>query len=440
MNQTVIICVDDEPIILDSLRIELEESLGDDYLIELAQGGEEALEVFLELTADNYEVALVIADYIMPDMKGDELLKRIHEISPQTLKIMLTGQADVTGVGNAINYANLYRYIAKPWDTADLKLTVKEAIHSYFREQEIAKKNAALEQMNLELCQLNVDLQNALDNELKLNAAATQFVPHQFLSLMGYKNITDVKLGDSVQQKMSVLFADIRNFTTLLETMNPEDSFKFINGYLSRMEPAIIEHHGFIDKYIGDAIMALFGGKADDAINAGISMLKRLTEYNKTRQRPERPPLKIGIGINTDNLILGTVGGAHRIEGTVIGDAVNLASRLEGLTKLYDVSLLVSNSTFHSLENSPKYSFRLIDQVKVKGKSEMVTVFEVFDADPPESLAAKKITKSMFEQAMILFYQRKFSQAAQLFQDCLNQNPTDRVAQIYLKRCQASDS
>ncbi|NEO55614.1 MAG: response regulator [Okeania sp. SIO3B5] len=436
MNQIVIICVDDEPMILDSLRIELEGNLGDDYLIELAQSGEEALEIFIDLKKDNYEIPIVIADYIMPDMKGDELLKRIHSISPQTLKIMLTGQADIAGVGNAINYANLYRYIPKPWESEDLKLTVKEALNSYFRRKEIDKKNADLDRINQELTQANLSLKKALEAELKLTASATKFVPHQFLSLMGYQNITDVKLGDSVEHKMSVLFADIRNFTTILETMTPEESFKFINGYLSIMEPAIIENQGFIDKYIGDAIMALFASKADDAIHAGISMLKRLNEYNKTRQRPERLPLKVGIGINTGDLILGTVGGAQRIDGTVIGDAVNLASRLEQLTKQYDVSLLISNSTFIALENSVKYSIRLIDRVKVKGKAEIVTVFEIFDADPPECLEGKTITKHIYEEAIILYYQRKFRQASQLFQDCLSKNPKDRVAQIYLERCQ----
>jgi len=283
---------------------------------------------------------------------------------------------------------------------------------------------------------VNRELEKALENELKLTEATTKFVPNQFLSLMGYKNITDVKLEDSVKYKMSVLFADIRNFTTILETMKPEESFRFINGYLSQMEPAIIEHHGFIDKYIGDAIMALFAGKTDDAVRGAISMLKRLREYNKTRQRPNRRPLKIGIGINTGDLILGTVGGTHRMDGTVVGDAVNIASRLEGLTKLYDVSLLISNSTFDSLENPLEYSIRLIDRVKVKGKTEMVTFFEVFDVDSPECVEGKKMTKPIFEEAMMLYSQRKMSQAARLFQDCLNKNPSDRVAQIYLERCQ----
>ncbi|MEM1170732.1 MAG: adenylate/guanylate cyclase domain-containing protein [Cyanobacteria bacterium P01_H01_bin.35] len=435
MNQIAIICVDDEPMILDSLRIELEGNLGDNYLIELAQSGEECLEVFIDLKENNYEIPIVIADYIMPEMKGDELLQKIHSLYPETLKIMLTGQADVKGVGNAINYANLYRYIPKPWESQDFKLTVKEALNSYFRKQEIAKKNAELECINKELIQANLDLQESLDNELQLTTATTKFVPEKFISLMGYKNITDVKLGDSIQLKMSVLFADIRNFTTLIEAMSSQDSIRFINAYLSRMEPLIVNNHGFIDKYIGDAIMALFPGQADDAIEAGISMLKRLTEYNKTRQRPDRQPLKIGIGINTGDVVLGTVGGIQRIDGTVVGDTVNLASRLEQLTKVYHVPLLVSNSTIQLLENYLKYSIRLIDRVQVKGKTEMVTFFEVFDADPPEILEAKRITKHQFEKAMIYYFQGEINQAAQLFQDCLSKNPGDQVAKVYLERC-----
>ncbi|WP_293079979.1 ATP-binding protein [Moorena sp. SIO3H5] len=148
MNRTAIICVDDEQTILDSLKIELETSLGDNYLIEMTQGGEEALEVFEELVEDDYEVALVISDYIMPNLKGDELLKRIHTISPKTLKIMLTGQADLEAVGNVINYAKLYRYIPKPWQADDLRITVKEALYSYSQDKALAEKNAQLQTMN----------------------------------------------------------------------------------------------------------------------------------------------------------------------------------------------------------------------------------------------------------------------------------------------------
>ncbi|NES85186.1 MAG: PAS domain-containing protein, partial [Moorea sp. SIO2B7] len=197
---------------------------------------------------------------------------------------------------------------------------------------------------------------------LQLNQANERFVPREFLQLLKKNSIIDVDLGDNVHQEMSVLFSDIRGFTTLSEFMAPEDNFRFINAYLSRMAPAISEHRGFIDKYIGDAIMALFSGSADDAVGAGIAMLKTLAQYNTTRQRPDRPPLKIGIGINTGFMMLGTVGGKNRMEGTVISDAVNLAARLEGLTKIYRVSLLISNNTFLRLEDIDNYDFRIIDR------------------------------------------------------------------------------
>ncbi|MCZ0900498.1 adenylate/guanylate cyclase domain-containing protein, partial [Microcoleus sp. HI-ES] len=172
----------------------------------------------------------------------------------------------------------------------------------------------------------------------QLNKAYERFIPHQFLQFLEKSSIIDVELGDQVQLEMSVLFSDIRDFTTLSETMTPEDNFKFINSYLSRMEPVINENNGFIDKYIGDAIMALFSGEADNAVKAGIAMLHRLAEYNEYCANAGCAPIQIGIGINTGSLMLGTVGGPNRMDGTVISDAVNLASRVESLTKNYGVS------------------------------------------------------------------------------------------------------
>ncbi len=271
---------------------------------------------------------------------------------------------------------------------------------------------------------------------LQLNQAYERFVPENFLQLLDKKSIVDVKLGEAVQKEMSILFSDIRSFTTLSERMSLEDNFKFINAYLSRMEPAIVEHDGFIDKYIGDAIMALFNGSADDAVRAGIDMLNRLTDYNKTRRRPDRPPIQIGIGINTGSLMLGTVGGHNRMDGTVISDAVNLAARLEQLTKEYGVSLLISHHTFLQLTHPVEYAFRIIGQVQVKGKIEMVSVFEIFEADPPEIRSVKLMTKPDFEKALFLYTKRLFKEAAQIFQECLDINPVDQVAQIYLDACQ----
>ena len=159
MNSIALLCVDDEQTILDSLRIELENALGNDYLLEMAQDGEEALEILAELLESQYEVPLVIVDYIMPGLRGDEVLQHIHTLSPRTLTIMLTGQADVRGVANAVNLAGLYRYIAKPWHPEDLKLTVFEALYSYNQAKELDAKNAQLQTMNQALEQAKQELE-----------------------------------------------------------------------------------------------------------------------------------------------------------------------------------------------------------------------------------------------------------------------------------------
>ena len=285
------------------------------------------------------------------------------------------------------------------------------------------------------LFDLNQNLERSLDAESELTDAYGRFVPHQFLNLLGYESIIDVNLGDQVQEEMSVLFADIRDFTTLSETMSPQENFNFINAYLSRMEPAITSNNGFIDKYIGDAIMALFSDFADDAVKAGIAMLNILTDYNQHRQSIGYIPIQIGIGINSGSLMLGTVGGQSRMDSTVISDAVNLASRIEGLTKDYGVPLLISQETLERLRNPADYAIRIVDKVQVKGKSQYVIVYEVFDADPPGILAAKLANLPTYTEAMLLCDRKEFREAGKLFEECLRTNPSDRVARIYLKRC-----
>lgn len=272
----------------------------------------------------------------------------------------------------------------------------------------------------------------------QLNKAYERFVPSQFLKFLDKSSIIDVELGDQVQLEMSVLFSDIRDFTTLSESMTPEDNFRFINSYLSRMEPVINQNNGFIDKYIGDAIMALFSGDANNAVNAGIAMLNRLLEYNQNRAHSSYAPIKIGIGINTGSLMLGTVGGPNRMDGTVISDAVNLASRVESLTKNYGVSLLITQETYSRLKYPSNYAIRSLDTVKVKGKSEAVTVYEVFDADPPAIKEGKLATLKLFAEALAIYSEGKFTKAARLFADCWHENQGDRASKIYWERCQSA--
>ncbi|MBE9114385.1 ammonium transporter [Lusitaniella coriacea LEGE 07157] len=392
-KQFKILLVDDEPVNLQVLMNLLSMQ---DYQLAQANNGMEALAVI----EHGFKPDLILLDVMMPGMTGYEVTQKLRQtFPPNELPILLvTAKNQVADLVEGLT-SGANDYLTKPINKPELLARLKT---------------------HLSLSQLN----NAYGH----------FVPRQFLQFLNKDSIIDVTLGDQVRQKMSVLFSDIRNFTTLSEQMTPEDNFRFINGYLSRMEPAILENQGFIDKYIGDAIMALFGKNADDALNAGIAMQKTLNEYNKTRQRPERPPLKIGVGINTGDLTLGTVGGQSRMDGTVIGDAVNLASRLEGLTKQYGVSLLISDRTFLSLEQPIHYNIRFIDRVQVKGKSSKVSVFEVFDADPPALRAGKSATRTIFEQGLVYYHQKNYRAATQCFETCLQKNPGDSVAKIYLRR------
>lgn len=147
MSKLAIICVDDEPFVLDALRIQLGKILMPDQFIETASGGEEALTLCADVQRNGYEIAVVISDYVMPGIKGDELLRRIYIQSPRTRTIMLTGDATAKVVGNAINHAHLYRFISKPWEPDDLRLTVKEALRSFLQERELAEQHTKLEQL-----------------------------------------------------------------------------------------------------------------------------------------------------------------------------------------------------------------------------------------------------------------------------------------------------
>jgi hemerythrin len=237
---------------------------------------------------------------------------------------------------------------------------------------------------------------------------------------------------------MTILFSDIRDFTSLSESMSPQENFNFLNAYLVQMEPVIAAHGGIIDKYIGDAIMALFPNSPDDALRCSLAMLAKLDEYNAGRERAGYHPIKIGVGINTGIVILGTVGGEGRMDGTVIGDAVNLASRLERLTKEYEVPILISEYTLSSLENTKPWSLRFLDRTHVRGKHDNQSVYEVVDADPPALRVAKKNMLGTFQQALAQYHLGNFSAAHAHFSRCLAEVPDDSAAHAYLLRCAAA--
>lgn len=279
--------------------------------------------------------------------------------------------------------------------------------------------------------------QQALALLQQTETAYNRLVPHQLLKLLHARSIVDVKLGDQVERKMTILFSDIRDFTPLSESMTPAENFEFINSYLSQMEPVISRHRGIIDKYIGDAIMALFEYGADDGVSGAIAMLERLSFYNAGRARAGYRPVHIGIGINTGRVMIGTVGGINRMDSTVIGDAVNLAARLEDATKTYNTPLIISQNTLYDLADPGAYHIRFLDRVRVKGKSQPLSIHEVFDHDSEPLKQAKRASCPVFELAVAYYHLKDIGRALPLLQHCLQDNPHDTVAALYLEKCRA---
>jgi two-component system sensor histidine kinase ChiS len=388
-----ILVVDDEPINLQVISNSL--SL-QNYVITQASNGLEAL----TLIEEGFKPDLILLDVMMPRMTGYEVCREVRKkYSPLEVPIlMLTAKNQTADLVEAFNLeAN--DYVTKPFIKKEL------------------------------LARINTQIRLA-----KLNAAYGRFVPHDFLNLLEKPSIIEVKLGESQEREMTVLFSDIRSFTALSEQMTPSENFAFINSYLGRVSPAIRKNSGFIDKYIGDAVMALFPTCPDDAVRAAIDMQQEVNLYNQQRQKSNLNPITIGIGLHSGNLMLGTIGERERMESTVIADAVNLASRLEGLTKVYGAPILVSQAIIDRLTKPEEYKYRFVDRVAVKGKTVPVSVFEIFDTETEASIKLKQQTLEIFQEGLDFYYAQKFRSAQQIFENILQINPEDKVAMLYFKR------
>ena len=299
------------------------------------------------------------------------------------------------------------------------------------RSDELGMLASTFNEMTKEIKRYSVGLQET-------NTAYARFVPKQILQFLGQNSITDIRLGDQVQRQMTILFADIRSFTTISESMSPRDNFDFINQYLRTIGPIIRKYNGFIDKYIGDAIMALFPDRPEDAVRAAIEMQGALVEFNVEGKELGRPAVTIGVGIHRGNLMLGTVGEEERMDGTVISDAVNLTSRLEGLTKQFGAPIIISEAVLESIQGKRHFEERYLGEIKVKGKQRSVKIFEVIDGEVINIARRKAIYVKEFERAVRYFEKGEFAHAGRLFSDVLKRNRGDMAAKMYQQRCKES--
>ncbi|TGK03250.1 adenylate/guanylate cyclase domain-containing protein [Leptospira langatensis] len=282
----------------------------------------------------------------------------------------------------------------------------------------------------------------ALNQEIsKQRDAFYRFVPSEFISILDRESPVEIKIGDSKEKTMSVFFADLRGYTTVSEKLSPDENIKYLNRYFSAFEDIIFKNAGFVDKYIGDAIMALFSdhseraekdnfNSADNALQSAIDMVRHVHSLNDGIGIGA----DLGIGVNTGPLILGTVGSERRIDTTVVGDTVNLSSRVQSLSGFYKTKILVTHHTFLRLNLLSEIRAREIDTVIVKGKTQPVILYEIFEADPPEMADQKDQTKSKLSEGITLYKAGQFKSAFSIFKELYKQNPSDNIVRLYAKR------
>lgn len=223
MSRNALLIVDDEKLVLDSLKAELRDAFADRFSIEVSQSAEDALELYREMRSEDRRIPVVIADYIMPGMRGDDLLRTIHEIDPATRKIMLTGQADAGAVGNAVNYARLYRYIPKPWDPTDLVLTINEAIRSFEQDLLVERQNRELREMNV-ILERKVDertheLQEANNAKDKFFSIIAHDLRNPLTALMGSTDLLLHYFGEFDEEQLKKIFREINQSTKSLHLL-----------------------------------------------------------------------------------------------------------------------------------------------------------------------------------------------------------------------------
>jgi class 3 adenylate cyclase len=277
-------------------------------------------------------------------------------------------------------------------------------------------------------------IQNYQEHLIALNRAMERFVPDAFLTFLSKKSILEVQLGDQIQKDMTIMFSDIRGFTAIAENLTPKQTFNFLNDYLSRIAPIIRRHGGFIDKYLGDGIMAIFPGKKDDAVRCALDMIQEIRKLNQEREKEGLPLVATGTGIHCGTMMMGTIGEEKRMQTTVIADSVNLAARLEAMTKDVGARLLISREVYNRLEDADAFLSRFIGSTHFKGKEEKVGVFEVFDQDSSASRQTKIGTRKQFEAAVALLADNRFQEAEASFSQILEANPEDKPAAWHLSQ------
>ena len=310
---------------------------------------------------------------------------------------------------------------AEQYTAAHLKLLVTLALQS-----STAIESAMLYEKNIR------EVREREEAILRIHEVTKKFVPNEFIRSLGKEALTDVMLGDLVEKNVTVLFTDIRDFTSLSEKMTPEENFRFVSSFNAQLGPIIRANGGFINQYLGDSIMALFPGHPEDALKAAIAMQKAVHELNCKRIPQGLPAIRAGIGMHTGPLIMGITGDEHRLDAATISDTVNTAARIESLTKYYRSPLLLSGETLRYITDAGKYHLRHLGNVQLKGKHKLLNIVECINGYPDTELNKKANSLAQFNECMNYYFDQHFENAVQGFQAIIATDTDDHTANYFL--------
>ncbi|MFC2098827.1 adenylate/guanylate cyclase domain-containing protein [Bacteroidota bacterium] len=348
--------VDDEEYNL----ISFEATFRKEYKVFTAISGVEGLEIMR-----NNDIRLIITDQRMPEMTGMEFLEKTIPEFPHTIRIILTGFSDIGVIIEAINNGGVFRYITKPWDENELRMTIENAKHLY----ELQSRNRDL----MESLKLKVEEQ---EQTLKL---FIKYVPEQIVTKSLENSQESIFEGEVMN--VVVLFCDIRGFTPMSEELEPKEVVAFLNDYYAIMTDIVKQYKGSVNQFVADEIFASFGALdtyPDIEVNAvvcGIKMMEALFLLNEKYSKKFKREIQMGIGINDGEVVAGNVGSEDRIRYSLTGDTVNTGKRIESLTKDHPNSVLISDGVYQ--KTKLLINAKAWEPVYVKGKKEKILVYEV---------------------------------------------------------------
>jgi class 3 adenylate cyclase len=277
------------------------------------------------------------------------------------------------------------------------------------------------------------NLEDSLDKQVKLTEAYSRFTPKAYLKFLGHPSILDVKLGDHKIGNMTVLFSDVRSYTTIAEKFTAEENFKFLSNYLEKMTGIVADHNGMVNQLLGDGILAFFDNP-ENALKAAIEMQLSLQDYVVKAKNGDSIKITVGVGLHSGDVIIGIVGNDQNMDTAILSDTVNAAARIEGLTKHFGAGILLSETTVDSLNENAKKSLRFVARVQMKGKSIPLGIYECFDGEPEQLKNEKKAGYDQYHQALQNYTSGDFKNAYIEFEMLAKKYKNDLLLNYYKEK------